>query len=208
MTSDYKKISKVAIHRIFSATNPCSREIPRIFIFDCCSGDQDRDSTWRGVTDSEESSSEEESIQEKGKNVIQIDQGKEYNVDDVEISDVLWAYGEKNPDFRLAVINAANEGFQAKMSCESGSYTITKITEKISDNVSNRNELSFGDILDEAQDELGDKQLMTMTLNNKTQYIAFLRNGTKSMGKNILKYNQVSTMEDENEAGNETHHIV
>ena len=50
ITSDYKKISKEAIHRTFSAKKPSCRKIPRIFIFDCCSGDQDRDADWRAVS--------------------------------------------------------------------------------------------------------------------------------------------------------------
>ena len=42
VTSDYQKISKTAIHRIFSADKPLNRKIPRIFLFDCCSGSGER----------------------------------------------------------------------------------------------------------------------------------------------------------------------
>eukprot|EP01083_Nonionella_stella_P080430 221072_1 len=38
-TSDYKLIDKVYIHRVFSAHYPAIiaiRDIPRIFLFDCC----------------------------------------------------------------------------------------------------------------------------------------------------------------------------
>ena len=43
LTSDYKRLSKTDIHRIFSRNKPLNRELPRIFIFDCCSGDAERD---------------------------------------------------------------------------------------------------------------------------------------------------------------------
>ena len=42
VSSDCRKISKTAMHRIFSGSNPLSREIPRIFIFDCCSGQSEK----------------------------------------------------------------------------------------------------------------------------------------------------------------------
>lgn len=41
-TSDYQLIDKVAIHRIFSAKYPNLRGIPRLFIFDCCEGSNER----------------------------------------------------------------------------------------------------------------------------------------------------------------------
>ena len=47
ISSDYKFISKAAIHRIFSANKPKSRTIPRVFIFDCCSGNYSRESDSR-----------------------------------------------------------------------------------------------------------------------------------------------------------------
>eukprot|EP01084_Bolivina_argentea_P093945 168915_1 len=48
LTSDYKKVGKTDIHRIFSRSGQ-SRDIPRMFIFDCCSGDKERDTATRQV---------------------------------------------------------------------------------------------------------------------------------------------------------------
>ena len=42
ITSDPKSVSKVAIHCIFSAKKPLIRKIPRIFWFDCYSGNRER----------------------------------------------------------------------------------------------------------------------------------------------------------------------
>eukprot|EP01083_Nonionella_stella_P310344 1102283_1 len=38
VTSDYKKIAKTEIHRIFTVNKPQNRTIPRVFLFDCCDG--------------------------------------------------------------------------------------------------------------------------------------------------------------------------
>ena len=41
ITSDYKKINKDTIHRIFSVICPSLRDIPGIFMYDSCDGDND-----------------------------------------------------------------------------------------------------------------------------------------------------------------------
>ena len=41
ISSDYQLIDKTAIHRLFSANYPSTRELPRIFMYDCCDGDND-----------------------------------------------------------------------------------------------------------------------------------------------------------------------
>ena len=38
ISSDYYKIDKTALHRQFSFNHPKSRNIPRLFVFDCCDG--------------------------------------------------------------------------------------------------------------------------------------------------------------------------
>ena len=55
----------------------------------------------------------------------------------MEVLDVLgneevqWAYNEHNPDYRLVVVHAANDGFQSKMDIEKGSYTITQFCKRL-----------------------------------------------------------------------------
>ena len=61
---------------------------------------------------------------------------------DIERS-ATWHYHEKNPDYQLAVINADNSGFQSKMSMTTGSYTLTQLTQRLADNIYNRNNSKF-----------------------------------------------------------------
>ena len=88
-------------------------------------------------------------------------------------------YGEDNPDARLVKIMAANEGFQSKMSSETGSYVMTSFIQGLSDNIyDNENDKFLKDILEEIQHSLhdGGKQLMEYTFNNKTDFIKFYKN--------------------------------
>ena len=227
LTSDYQKIEKLAIHRIFTGKKPLCRKIPRIFLFDCCSESGERDCDWRGhVSDEEISSSEEEeeekydgkgiknkktkkltrtlaadkskqtdSNTEHGKHVVPMptdtEQGKNTSVTDIIRAETeIWMYGEDNPDARLVTINAANHGFQSKMSIETGSYVITKFVEGIRNNLNGvhgidrlkqniyrkQNDKFMYEILNKIQEDLHDKQgkqLMVYTFNNKTEFIKF-----------------------------------
>ena len=212
ITSDYKRISKTAIHRIFSAKRPAIRNIPRVFIFDCCSGINDRDTDFRSQLEQdeemEESSSEEED-EDYGKgtkgntsNSLQTTEGetgKQYGVEHIQQDDVLWARDENNPDFKLAVINAANEGFQSKMSCETGSYVITTLMEKLGDLAEKPGHKEvLQQVLGQIQEDLHQrgKQLLVMTFNNKTENLRFLKNETKGKDNADKKESMVVEMVD------------
>ena len=54
ITSDCKRFQKSAIHRIFSAHYPGVRGIPRLFLFDCCSGNNERRKSRLKSVDSDE----------------------------------------------------------------------------------------------------------------------------------------------------------
>ena len=73
---------------------------------------------------------------------------------------------------------AANEGFQSKMSTETGSYVMTRFIQGLRDNIDNNNEKFLNAILEEIQENLHSEgtQLMTTTFNNKTGYIKFDKN--------------------------------
>ena len=77
----------------------------------------------------------------------------------------------------MITIHAANEGFQSKMSSQTGSYVIRQFVYKIADNLEN-NDLWLHQLLDEVQEDLHEKgkQLMVKTFNNKTEYIKFRKN--------------------------------
>ena len=187
LSSDYKKINKTAIHRIFSGKKPVSRTIPRIFIFDCCAGSNERDAEFR----------EDEKEEDKGKSAGygETDTAKNTEVDDiVRDGSLQWAIGEVNPDYKLVVVNAANDGFQSKMRCDTGSYVVTQITERLYESISNKDGRFLHQILDDVQEDLHTrgKQLMVKTFNNKTEYIIF-----EEHNDNQLRSPSASIMETE-----------
>ena len=188
LTSDYGLISKTDIHRIFSKSGK-SRDIPRMFIFDCCSGIKERETETRyqmeRISDNEDvsssSSEEEEEEMDASMTSSSMDKikeiGKTANINITRAKTVAWAYDESNPDHKLILINAANPGFQSKLDTERGSYAMTKIMDKLRDNVLNNNNGKFlYKITDEVQSELHDiekKQLITCTY-NQARYVKFV----------------------------------
>ena len=163
ITSDYKLIPKLKIHRIFGS-KPGLRDIPRIFIFDSCSGEKERSTDWRAESESKSKT----------------EQGKGLTIQPAESAQ--WYYGENHPDYKLAIVNAASPQFQAKMSIETGSYVITQLTERLMANINNNNGKFLIDILQKIQNDLHrkGKQLLTFMLNNETAYIKFQRNGKEN----------------------------
>ena len=218
ITSDYKKLSKTELHRIFSKFGSV-REIPRLFIYDCCSGNKERDTETRyrlAMGDSDDESSSDEDQDEERETLTNGDgiAGGQINKDDINtnstderkndekeygkainktkieveignierVTSVVWARDENNPDYQLAVINAANEGFQAKLDTVSGSYVITEFTQKVRENINDKhNERFLFEIFEEIQSDLHDqgKQLPENTFNNGTRYIKFDKNYNK-----------------------------
>eukprot|EP01083_Nonionella_stella_P276802 940870_1 len=59
VTSDYQTIKKSAIHRLFTSDKPENRQIPRLFIYDCCDGADDYEiGTFRCESENESESRE------------------------------------------------------------------------------------------------------------------------------------------------------
>ena len=170
ISSDYKLIEKVAIHRIFSVNHPLSRTIPRIFIYDCCDGEEERirsrtsSPSILSSNDAEYSSIPTTDSYDTGK------AGKGYNLKNVTSSSgSSWTENEVNPDFRLCTIFGANPGFQSKMNSKQGSYLIYGLTKKL---IKNEN-IFLGEIFDDIQDELHSKgkQQIINVFNNNTRFI-------------------------------------
>ena len=144
---------------------------------------------------------------DKGKNIEpSLDSGKHTELHHVTRANTLvWAKDEDNPDYRLVVINAANEGFQSKMSLSKGSYVITQLTQRLGDNIGNDNNKRFlNEILGDIQEDLhhSGKQLMVKTFNNKTEYIKFVKNkvgGTKSKQEQEEEMIQLKSLKGQND---------
>ena len=200
VTSDYKKINKDTIHRIFSVDFPSLRHIPGIFMYDCCDGenkmikDQHRNDMSRDSqkplnkggagsgTELDDVNGEEEVKTAGGLGMLYRSRTHEtvlaYGTDEK-----IWFKGEPNPDYKLVVISSSNKGFASQMGSRSGSFMIRQFTEKMQGNIhgiGRRKKLFLFEIFHEIQDELHDdlgKQLIEAKYNNKLEYVKFMRNG-------------------------------
>eukprot|EP01084_Bolivina_argentea_P272623 464240_1 len=156
-SSDGKLISKLKIHRIFSDNFPINRTIPRIFVFDACAG---ADEYSRALSHDGNYDNDDE---------------QDDNGDGYKQSYNKWIRGTDNPDYQLAVISAANVGFQSKMN-SFGSYFIKALTDKMSVNIKNGNERFLFEICQAVEKELHldrHKQHPEAQFNGHTSYIKF-----------------------------------
>eukprot|EP01083_Nonionella_stella_P015973 44668_1 len=159
ITSDYQTVNKTAMHRLFSTNYPQLRDVPRVFLFDCCDGDQQRSPYPADYVDE--------------------DKGKHFNVDDIKVDQFegeMWKADQKNPDFKLSTIHAANEGFQSKLNSLDGSYLIYEFIKRMIRNVEDKEEQFIGEIIQSIQTDLHDrgKQQIQFTFNNHTRYLKFI----------------------------------
>merc|ERR1711971_1504501 len=89
----------------------------------------------------------------------------------------LWKHGDLNPDYRLAVLNAANEGFQSKMNADVGSYVIHGFWKRAMPLLKEKGEVPrLGKIFKEIQYDLGEwKQFPDFKWNNDTANVVLKR---------------------------------
>eukprot|EP01084_Bolivina_argentea_P252490 423814_1 len=187
ITSDYQVVNKTAVHRLFTTNYPSTREMPRIFIFDCCDGEQERSHyiAKHNPNDSESDDDDQSNIPK--------DNGKNFAVNDIKINqydDELWKKDQKNPDYRVSLIHAANEGFQAKMNSIDGSYLIYEFVKRMIANVKEEKNLFLGEIFDSIQQDLHDqgKQQITAVWNNNSRYLRFKKCDSESK-ENVIEDN-------------------
>jgi len=185
ITADHKLLSKTEIHRIFSSQgNELSRAVPRIFLFDCCDGAEDQKNVTKVKTKHKRlpSTADEDIKDEDGMDEVEEskepkeEQTKESaHVANGSITDWLWKHGELNPDHRLAVLNAANEGFQSKMTADIGSYVIHGFWRRATALLKEKGEIPrIGKIFAEIQNDLGAwKQMPVFEWNNDTENVVF-----------------------------------
>eukprot|EP01083_Nonionella_stella_P124761 376927_1 len=177
-TSDCKWIEKIAIHRTFSQNHPLLRDLPRVFMFDCCDGKWDYS---KGITPPRKPRNDKPRDQglatqdRKGS-----DQGKGYALLDVEEeTKEPWTKDQKNPDHRLVEINAANRGFQSKLKRDEGSYMLSEFVQRTISNLNKGQHEFVYKVFDEIQQELAvnkRKQQITTVYNDRTRYIKLMPN--------------------------------
>ena len=183
--SDYKRINKDTIHRIFSVDYPSLRDIPCIFMYDCCDGDNDQERTENRIISADSPTL-----------ILQKSKGNDNNKESEGLREVnnvygqdqqIWYKNEPNPDYKLVIINSSNTGFVSQIGSKSGSYMIKKFTEKMKQNLQGRNKLFLYQIFHQIQTELhdGGKQLVEAKYNNKLEFIKFRKNDQRRAGHAI-----------------------
>ena len=173
VTSDMKTIERTVIHRTLSLKYPQLRDIPRIFVFDCCDGWDERRAS---IPVAQEIAKDIE--------LVMTDEGqsrKGTNLDDVQnMSTNAWTSTTKNPDYNMVTVYAANSGFVAKMNYN-GSYLVYSLTDAIMENVERKQEKTLAEMLEDVQNRLHDagRQLPVSILNNHTRSLVFQMNVQK-----------------------------
>eukprot|EP01084_Bolivina_argentea_P140841 247537_1 len=192
-TSDIKLIEKIAMHRLFSTNYPKIRKIPRIFIWDCCSGVHEFGKYFTHTIQQTqvELVEDDEKIPLKQGNETQCialeteditEQTKQFTTADVGANDTIWKPGTKNPDFLLVEINSSNPGFQAKLDKNKGSYMIYEFVRRVKDDLDHNSDKYIFEIFDEIQKQLESQniELIKNTYNNGSMYIKLKRNNTQN----------------------------
>ena len=164
VTSDCQTMDRSAIHRVISMQFPEIRDVPRIFVFDACAGPRHcttkEPEVQHVVAVSSEDASDKLSVF-----------GKDTDEDDIKDAEA-WTSITKNPDYKIVVINSANNGFQAHMRSDKvGSLLLYLFTKKLRRNVENHEQKGLAEIMDEIQKELhdGKKQQIECIFNNGTR---------------------------------------
>eukprot|EP01084_Bolivina_argentea_P222533 376641_1 len=105
ITSDIKAIAKVAIHRIFSHYYPRNRNKPRLFIFDSCDGNNERNNNQRAKSQGARSINDNDFEENKddNENIQNYVDGKVIDLHFIEnlSKSEAWNKYEHNPDYRL-----------------------------------------------------------------------------------------------------------
>eukprot|EP01084_Bolivina_argentea_P209653 357074_1 len=156
VTSDYKLISKHAIHRYYSVKYPITRDIPRIFIYDSCDGNQQR-------------------VRRTSTELIpKTECAKFVTVEDIEVGDI-WHDDENNPDYQLAIVHGANKGFQSKIDSKEGSFLITNFIQQILQYSHKRKLSQICDSIQEHLHSIG-KQHIVSSFNDGIGQMRFKKN--------------------------------
>eukprot|EP01084_Bolivina_argentea_P284904 488411_1 len=203
ITSDYQLVTKKDIHRIFTAEYPKTREIPRVFIYDCCDGHNEFAKAIKKRRNNKTDITVFDIKNDKGKNTsltsvytsnkdddeqsVPVDEPEMYSRQFTQQEKLqLWKRGEQNPDYLLATLHACNLDFQSKLNTIKGSYFIQQFVDISKQYLNNDKDMPFiGEIFHQIQTDLSQrKQLPEYTWNNGTNNIKFKK---KKYNKNFKK---------------------
>ena len=203
ISSDYKKIDKHRIQRIFARAHDNQaiiRTIPRLFIFDSCTGINEREAEFRDASTIEEepsSSSEEESTNAKGAKKDESEEKKKQEIvqrDSRRFTELQsWKLNEDNPDFNSIIFNSSNKDFQSKLSSEKGSLFMTRLIKGIERNNNGncfKNKRYLSKIFGSIQSELhkrGKQLPEDKYYNHRNKNIIFVKKTDESLDNDISK---------------------
>eukprot|EP01084_Bolivina_argentea_P232502 391856_1 len=189
ITSDYKRINKDTVHRIFSVDFPSLRYIPGIFIYDMCDGGNDRVRDHSRVLDS------------NAEGYLMMSGGDRQTTKIYGTDKEIWYKNEPNPDYNLVIINSSNKGFVSQMGVKSGSYMMNKFIQKMQQNIERGNKLFLYEVFHQVQSQLHDKgkQLIEAKYNNKLEYIKFKKNVKQSSKgfSSVVEMNKYVKLDDQ-----------
>jgi len=200
VSSEYERIDRTEIHRSISDQYAQIRKIPRIFLFDACNGDRNKEVISVKVDDVEKGGgtmqhivSVDKSDRVDGDNTaggapntkIQspmplemnkngLNDGKQIEIGGDELYETEW-----NPDFNLVVVHGSNDGFISKMQSGSdvGSYLTYLFVEEVMERIERGRMEGMDDLLRGIQRLLHDqgKQLIEFTCFNDTNNLRIER---------------------------------
>ena len=165
-SSDTCAIHKNGIHRIFSVEYPNCRVIPRIFIWDSCSGHWQNENAEerKDDEDSEQNKLEYYTIhKERKEKSANFDMHDVNAGEDVETS---WMKQELNPDYNLMQIHGAPPGFQARSNVDSGSDLMCALEEKLVEAFEKDVFRTIGTLLRAIESDFSPTKFITWTANS------------------------------------------
>merc|ERR1712204_97520 len=179
ITSDYGMVSKKDIYRRFTDSYPASRQLPRVFLFDCCEGSKAKA---KGIKKAKKTQTTA-SVLAKGQTEEPKEEEEEKKNDDDETVVVNeWRKEDENTDFNLAILNSSNLDYTSWMNNVDGSYLIFNFCKKANECLDAAKDVVLSDIFYEIQDELAhDKQLPVYSWNNDTRNIKFVKESKKQV---------------------------
>jgi len=187
VSSEYERIDRTEIHRSISDQYAQIRKIPRIFLFDACNGDRNKEVISVKVDDVEKGGgmmqhifSVDKSDSVEGGNTaggapdIMSAIQSEMRKDEGNDMETEW-----NPDFNLVVVHGSNDGFISKMQSGSdvGSYLTYLFVEEVIQRIERGQMEGMDDLLRGIQRSLHKqgKQLIEFTCFNETNNLRIER---------------------------------
>ena len=142
VTSELEYVDKTTMYRCICDKYPKFIDIPRIFMFDACAGGREKRDTFRLNPVDEAGKADTHQVVAMG------------DSDDLSVEGAVVTMSKADLDRNAALIHAANEGYQAKMRGDIGSYLLYSFMERVRRNVVNHEQMGLEELMGEIQEGL------------------------------------------------------